>query len=472
MRGNFQHGIHPDADQFSVFVEGAATAREHELMLAHLAECAECRKAVFLMQPHEEKQAATTTPVKGWMWRRLLPVGLPAAALACGLIAVLIYFRPRGGTREIQEQNASVSQPEIQLPATKVAPAINPETFARSGRSKKTLEPNAAANASGRENHTADGSNLPKSKNHEIAANVEAPQATAAAPSVAVPGTDMAVAPQSISPKIESESPSNGASLQQLSAAPQAQAAASQDRLTEKKDRPPLRIELINGQDVTLAGVSGQIMDRSGAIIAGATVTLRDPSGKTRQTTTGTDGSFRLTELPAGQYELTATANGFETKKQPIELKPSELAMLQPVLDVGSASETVEVQAAAVQVQSESARASGQVIEGVASADRVIGGPPALPVATTASQGKRFLSLDSAGNLFLSRDGGKKWKKIDPQWAGKAVRIELTPASMSKAPPKGKNETSGQASAVAIFQLTTDANAVWTSKDGKHWHRQ
>jgi len=51
---NLQPGIHPDADKLSVFVEGAATAREQERMLAHLAECTECRKAVFLMQPHEE----------------------------------------------------------------------------------------------------------------------------------------------------------------------------------------------------------------------------------------------------------------------------------------------------------------------------------------------------------------------------------------------------------------------------------
>src|SRR5215468_7995229 len=94
---NFQPGIHPDADQLSVFVEGVTTAREQEQMLAHLAECAECRKAVFLMQPHEEPKQVTATP-KGWVWRWLVPVGLPAAALACVLIAVFVYIRPRGRT--------------------------------------------------------------------------------------------------------------------------------------------------------------------------------------------------------------------------------------------------------------------------------------------------------------------------------------------------------------------------------------
>ena len=67
---------------------------------------------------------------------------------------------------------------------------------------------------------------------------------------------------------------------------------------------------------------------------------------------------------------------------------------------------------------------------------------------------------------------GKKWKKIRPQWTGKAVRIELTPAYRSEAPPKPKKDMLGQASEVAVFLLTTDAGAVWTSKDGTHWHQQ
>ena len=81
MKANFQPGIHPDADQLSVFLEGAASSHEHERMLAHLAECAECRKAVFLMQPQKETQAPRPEPIPGWTWRRLLPAAvlIPAA---------------------------------------------------------------------------------------------------------------------------------------------------------------------------------------------------------------------------------------------------------------------------------------------------------------------------------------------------------------------------------------------------------
>jgi hypothetical protein len=213
-------------------------------------------------------------------------------------------------------------------------------------------------------------------------------------------------------------------------------------------------------------------------------VTLRDASGNTRTTMSATDGSFHLTQLPAGEYELTVTAHGFKTSKQSIELKPSELATLQPVLDLGAASETVEVtgQSAAVQVQTESATVGGPItkkeVSNLASNGRNVTqlislapGITGIPGITTVSHGKQSLSLDSAGNLSLSRDGGKKWKKINPQWVGKAVRLELTPVYTGETPLTTKNKT-GPVNKGAVFQLTTDIGAVWASKDGAHWRQQ
>jgi hypothetical protein len=384
------------------------------------------------------------------------------------VIAVLIYIRPRGSAPEVPQQNASVRQPEIPLGEATAAPAINSETVARSGSSNKSFERNAAApNLSRQENHAEPGSNLPKLKSHQIAPNIESPQTKGAAPALAAQGGVVGGVAGGVG---SGHGGGIGGGMFRTQAS---QAAASQNSLAEKKELPPLGVESASEPDAKLAGLSGRITDRSGAIVPGATVILRDASGKTRQMTTGPDGRFHLTELPPGHYELTATAKGFETKKQWIELKPSELAMLQPILDVGTVSEavTVEAQSAAVTVQTESANVNGRVIAETSSAGRVSAVPSGVPVAATVSHGKRFLSLDSAGNLFLSHNGGKKWKKIKPQWTGKAVGIQLTPAYMSEAPPKHKNENSDLASAVSVFQLTTDAGAVWTSKDGAHWHQ-
>jgi hypothetical protein len=475
---NFQPGIHPDANQLSVFVEGVTTAREQEQMLAHLAECAECRKAVFLMQPHEESQQVTATPVKGWVWRWFVPVGLPAAALACVLIAVFVYIRPRGGTPLAPQQIASARQPETESPETLAAPSsdlkqgapttnagaasINSEQVARSEGRPNGLAAKATTNVSPQESQMSSGSNLSQSKSHPTTAKVEPVQTMAAAPS---PGTlggpigGVAVGAGKGSGGGIGSGAGGGTALRMQAS----QAAALQHGLAENQDLSPLVVERATGADATLAGIAGHITDRSGAVVAGATVTLRDASGKTRQTTTGKDGSFRLTELPAGKYELIATANGFKPNTQSVELQPSELAMVRPLLDVGTASETVEVTGAnrAIQVQTESANVSGAVTEKEATNLAVNGRNftqllTLQPGTVTVSHGKRFLSLDGAGNLFLSHDKGRKWKKVNPQWTGKAVRIELAPAAANG----------------AAFQMTTDAGAIWTSKDGTHWHQQ
>jgi hypothetical protein len=465
VKANFQPGIHPDADQLSVFVEGAASSHEHERMLAHLAECAECRKAVFLMQPQEETQAPKPEAVKGWMWPRMLPAALPAAALACAVIALVVYLRPHGGSPEVLRQNASIRQPEIPGPRTTVAPITDAESYARSESPNNSSAPSAAApNFSRQTKHPANGLHLPEAKNQQIGANIASPPTALAAPSASAPVAGVAAGVSGgVGSGTVSDLPLNGRNfteLQQLTPGV-TKGGASQNSLALKKELPALEIEGAGAREATLGGVSGRVTDRTGAVVAGATITLRDASGKTRQTTTGTDGSFHLTELPAGRYDLMATATGFKTNQQSIELKASEVATMRSVLDVGTVSEAVEVTGAAPTLETESASVS-----------RIMPVPSGLPVAATVSHGKRFLSLDSAGSLFLSHNGGKKWKKINPRWAGKAVRIELKPPSDSGSSPKRDNETPGSVSAIDVFQLTTDAGAVWTSKDGTHWHQQ
>jgi hypothetical protein len=275
-----------------------------------------------------------------------------------------------------------------------------------------------------------------------------------------------------ISTVATSDLPLNGRNvmdLQQLQAT-DTKDAATQSNLAKKKDLPGSQDQSASGRDETLAGISGSIIDRTGAVIAGATVTLGDATGKTRQTTTGADGSFRLTQLPPGQYGLTAAATGFKTTKQSIELKSSELAMLQPVLDIGAVSEQVTVEAGTPVIQTESASV-GQVVAAMPGVHRGVALASVLPVQATVAHGKRVLSLDEAGNLFLSRNEGKKWKKIKPQWAGKAIRIELTSESVDGAAQKPKGETSSAGGEGAVFLLTTDGSTVWSSKDGAHWHQ-
>jgi hypothetical protein len=485
---NFQTGTHPDADQLSVFVEGAATAWERETMLAHLAECSECRKEVFLMQPHEEPQQLAATPEKGWVWRWLVPVGLPAAALACGLIAVSIYLRTRGEPAAPQ-QMASARQPEAERPATAAPPAkvkaeqgeasanadrkppIRSERVTRSEAQHNGPAADVQGNVFGQQNQNANDLNLPLNRRGQASAGA-APQLTLGGPIATGKTAGSALAQNTISAPTAGL-PLNGRNFTDLQQLPSSDAKGTvpKDTLAGKKELPELQIQGATAQNETLAGITGRITDRAGAVITGATVTLRDTTGKARQTTTGTDGSFHLTQLPAGQYELTATANGFKASQQSVELKPSELAMLQPVLDIGTASEVVEVAAASSVLQTEAASVNSPAVAEINGIGRVTALPSGLPVAQTVSDSKQSFSLDNAGNLFVSHNGGKKWKKVKPQWAGKATRIELASGSVSGA-QKLNDKTSSTAGERAVFLLTTDGGTVWSSKDGVHWHQQ
>ncbi len=60
--------------------------------------------------------------------------------------------------------------------------------------------------------------------------------------------------------------------------------------------------------------ILGTVTDASGAVIAGAKVTVKNTNtGLQRSTETSADGSYSLPELPIGTYSVTVTQSGFQT---------------------------------------------------------------------------------------------------------------------------------------------------------------
>ena len=59
--------------------------------------------------------------------------------------------------------------------------------------------------------------------------------------------------------------------------------------------------------------ISGTVIDKSGAAVAGADATLTSTGGTlTRTTTTNNDGAYVIAGLPGGTYNLSVTAKGFQ----------------------------------------------------------------------------------------------------------------------------------------------------------------
>src|SRR5213594_4896686 len=105
-----------------------------------------------------------------------------------------------------------------------------------------------------------------------------------------------------------------------------------------------------------LGRISGFIKDPSGATIANAKVTVRNNTGVERQTTTNDSGYYVVTNVPPGLYTMTAEAAGFQKyETRDNKLDPSADLVIDATLTVGSASQTVEVSASTVQLQTESA---------------------------------------------------------------------------------------------------------------------
>ncbi|HEY8997857.1 MAG TPA: carboxypeptidase-like regulatory domain-containing protein, partial [Edaphobacter sp.] len=64
--------------------------------------------------------------------------------------------------------------------------------------------------------------------------------------------------------------------------------------------------------------ITGTLRDASGAVVAGATVTIRNvATGVTNVLTTNQDGTYQALALIPGVYSVEASAQGFGTSKNP-----------------------------------------------------------------------------------------------------------------------------------------------------------
>lgn len=88
----------------------------------------------------------------------------------------------------------------------------------------------------------------------------------------------------------------------------------------------------------------GSVVDPTGATIAGATVTVRNPvSGLNQSATTKADGTFSFSNLPFSHYHLSIVAPGFQTADQDADVRSPVPVQLTVKLSLGTASTTVNV---------------------------------------------------------------------------------------------------------------------------------
>src|SRR5688572_30383410 len=111
------------------------------------------------------------------------------------------------------------------------------------------------------------------------------------------------------------------------------------------------------------AELNGRVTDSSGAVLPGVTVTAtQTATGLVRTAVTDENGGYLLSNLPTGPYRLEVALQGFRTYVQTgIVLQVGATPTINAVLELGSLSETVTVDAAAPLVDVRSAGISAVV---------------------------------------------------------------------------------------------------------------
>lgn len=163
--------------------------------------------------------------------------------------------------------------------------------------------------------------------------------------------------------------------------------------------------------------ISGTIFDSSGAVIAGAKVTVTNPATNVQRLAESNElGLYSVPALPPGIYNIRIEKAGFSAQSRTsLELQTGQVAKIDVAMQVGNVAETVEVTATPPVIESETTTI-GTVIENKRIVELPLNGrnylqlASLIPGATTngpaSSQGQQ--RMGGARNSFALNVAGQR----------------------------------------------------------------
>ena len=113
------------------------------------------------------------------------------------------------------------------------------------------------------------------------------------------------------------------------------------------------------------SAIEGTVTDATGAVVAGATVTLKNEETAVTQTVQSQDsGYYRFPTLPSAVFSVTASSKGFKTTVQEhVQVEVAQTKTINLKLEVGGSDAVVEVTSEQPLVETSQSRVSGEVSE-------------------------------------------------------------------------------------------------------------
>jgi len=160
-------------------------------------------------------------------------------------------------------------------------------------------------------------------------------------------------------------------------------------------------LSVVGQTTVSQGSIQGTVADPSGAVVGGAKITItHKATGQVISTTSTNSGTYNSGGLIPGDYTLRVEAKGFRTAEQGFAVQVGVTSSGNIKLEVGEASQVVEVQASSIQVNTEQS-----TVQGVITGDQI----DKLPV-----DGRNFLDLAQLEPGVQIQDG----QMFDPTKAG------------------------------------------------------
>jgi len=182
--------------------------------------------------------------------------------------------------------------------------------------------------------------------------------------------------------------------------------------------------------------MGGYVVDPSGAVIPNARVTITSPAIGSRTAPTDSQGRWVIAGLPSGAYKAQAEATGFKNSTFNLNYDADQPSLYNFSLSVGTATETVTVEAAPVQLQTESSEVSttinGNEISGLSTNGRNVAQLVKLvPGATSQNASANVLNLQKrvAGVLPIPVDvprAGTSFAFVRPLVLDEETKVTFT----------------------------------------------